>query len=104
MPESLRSAPGRFAQGRFHVAQHKTPLGPVDRRVADPYVRGDFIIMGTGIGCEQDLGSLHLAHGRLAALEQGLQLLALGLAQLHSVSYIHGCSSKKGETRDESKP
>src|SRR5712691_8209117 len=91
LPESLRSAPRLFAERGFQVVFDEAALGPVHRRSADGNADGDVFIAGAGIGRQENLRPLELARGMLAAAQQSGEFVALVLAQLHSVTYIHRC-------------
>jgi hypothetical protein len=80
-----------LAERRFQVAFDEAALGPVHRRSADGDADGDVLVAGPGIGCQQDLRPLELARGVRAAAQQSGEFVALVLAQLHSVTYIHRC-------------
>src|SRR6266853_707050 len=85
----------------LQVAFDEAALGPVHRRSADGNADGDAFIAGAGIGRQENLRPLELARGMLAAAQQSGEFVALVLAQLHSVTYIHRCPPVEGTT-DES--
>src|SRR3972149_11256973 len=80
-----------LAERGLQAAFDEATLGPVYRRAADPDTGRDVLIAGARVGGEQNLRSLQLAPGILAAAQQRAQLVALILAQLHPVTYIHRC-------------
>jgi hypothetical protein len=86
---ALSAAPRLLAQRRLQVAHNQTPLGPVDRRAADPDSPGDLLVTHSRIGRQQDLRPFQLARRMLAAAQQRLELAAFRLAQLDPVPYIH---------------
>ena len=92
LPENLHSArPRLFAERGFQVVFDEAALGPVHRRSVDGDADGDVFVAGAGIGRQQDLRPLELARGMLAAARQSAEFVALILAELHSVTYIHRC-------------
>src|SRR5216684_4750661 len=98
---AFRAGPWLFAERGFQVVFDKAALGPVHRRSADGNADGDVFIAGAGIGRQENLRPLELARGMLAAAQQSGEFVALVLAQLHSVTYIHRCPPVEGTT-DES--
>jgi len=93
LARQLAFGPGaRFlAQGTLQIAFHEASLGSIDGRAAHRHDPSDLLVAGAGIGGQQDLGSFELARGMLAAIQQPIQLIALGLAQLDPVTYVHHC-------------
>src|SRR6266851_3731556 len=88
---AFRPGAGLLAERGFQVAFDEAALGPVYRRTADGDADGDVFVAGAGIGRQEDLCPLELARGMLAAAQQSGEFVALVLAQLHSVTYIHRC-------------
>ena len=86
---ALGTGPQLFTERRFQIAEHEAALGPVYGRAADPDRGGALLVAGPGIGRQPALGPLQLARRVLAPAQQPPQLLALALAQLHPVPYIH---------------
>ena len=86
---ALRSRTRLLAQGAFDITLHEAPLGPIDGRASYHDGASNLLIATAGIGGQQDLGSLEPAGGMLAAAQHRSELIALGLAQLHPLTYIH---------------
>src|SRR3982074_568074 len=67
---ALRTRTRLFAQRALQVAFDEAPLGPVDRRPADPNAQGDILIADAGVRSQQDLGSLELPRRALTSAQQ----------------------------------
>src|SRR6185295_16022983 len=78
------------AQRPFQIALHEAALDPVHGRAAHADTPRDLLVARTGIGGQQDLGSLELARRMLAAAEQRPEFRALDLAEIDPIAYIHG--------------
>ena len=93
MPRELafRARARFFAERGFQVAFDEAALGPVHRRSADGDADGDVFVADTSVGRQENLRPLELARGMLAGAQQSAEFVALVLAQLHSVTYIHRC-------------
>src|SRR3954469_24279433 len=83
---------GLLREGLVKITLHEAALGAVDGRAADAEALGNGLVRHPGIGREQDLSSLELAGRMPATAEQGLELGALGVAQLDPVAYGHRAS------------
>src|SRR5207302_5067306 len=81
----------RFAERSLEVAEHEALLGPVNGRASDAHAGRDIVVAGPGVGRQQDLRPLELARGVLACAQKSLDLVALGLAELDPIDYIHPC-------------
>lgn len=79
----------QFAHCVFQIALHKTALGAIDSRAAHRRHPGNLLVAASGIRGKQDLGSLELTGSMPASLQHGVQLVAFGLAQFHSITYVH---------------
>ena len=88
---TARSGARLFAERRLQVAEHEAPLGPVDGRAAHPDAPRDLLVAGAGVGSQQNLRPLELAHRMLAAAQKRREFVALGLAQFDPIAYIHPC-------------
>ena len=67
---ALRPGARLLAQRPLQIAFHEAPLGPVHGGAAHRDGAGDLLVAAAGIGRQQDLGSLELAGGVLAAAQQ----------------------------------
>jgi len=83
---SLRSGARFFAQRPLQIAFHEAPLDPIDGGASHADGTGYLLVLAAGIRRQQDLGSLELARGLLAAAQHAGQLIAFGLAQLDPVA------------------
>jgi hypothetical protein len=85
-------------------ASHEAALGPVHRRTADCDGAHDRFVTGPGVGRQQDLRPLQLARRMLASSQQRDKLVALGLAQIDPIPYIHPdlLCGRPDESNDES--
>src|SRR4051794_19725722 len=79
-------------QGLLKIALHEAALGAVDGRAADAEALGNGLVRHPGIGREQDLRALERAGRTPATPEQGLEVGALGVAQIDPVTYVHRAS------------
>jgi hypothetical protein len=86
---ALRAGARLFAQGTFQAAFDKTPLGPVNRRSAHADAYGDILIADPRLRRQQDLCPLEFACRVLASVQQRAKFVALGLAELDPIAYIH---------------
>ena len=64
-----------FAQRRFDVTFHKTPLDPVHRRFANSDMGSNVLVTRAGIGRKQDLGALDPRSIRLLVEPEALPIL-----------------------------
>src|ERR1700733_6422751 len=87
-----RPRAGLLAQRRLEVAFNKASPGAIDRREANRDVAGNHLVAGTGVGCQQDLRPLDLAHRLGATVQQPGKLAMLRLVQIDPITYIHRCS------------
>src|SRR5689334_8431365 len=92
-PESLRAAPGRAPS-----LSARSRLPSTKRRLVRRTVEALTTMLAAIASslwpawlAKQDLRPLQLAGGVLAAAEHGLELTALGLAQVDPVAYVHPC-------------
>jgi hypothetical protein len=69
-----------FSERRFQVAGDEAALGPIHRRGADGEAQRDLRIARPRVGGQQYLRPPELAGSVLAAAQQGVELVALGLA------------------------
>ena len=88
---AVRSGAWFLAERRLQVAEHEPALGPIDCRAADADTGGDCLVAGAHIGRQQNLRSLELARGVLAATQKRCEFGSLGLAQFDPIAYIHPC-------------
>ena len=84
------------AQRPFQIALHEAALDPVHGRAAHADTPRDLLVARTGIGGQQDLGSLELARRMLAAAEQRPEFRALDLAEIDPIAYIDGVPPCRG--------
>ena len=84
-----RPRPRPLTQRFVQVALDEAAPGPVHRGRADRHGGGDRLVAVARIGGQQDLRPLDLAHGLPTAAGQGMQLAALGFAQVHAIAYSH---------------
>src|SRR6185437_17118033 len=91
-----------FAERRRQVAEHEALLGPVNSRAADAHTGRDIIVAGSGVGGQQDLRSLELAHRMLAATQKRHEFGVLSLAEFDPITYIHPCllRARRGRTTE----
>jgi hypothetical protein len=78
-----------FAERGLQITFDEAPLGSVHGRPADRDADRDILVACPRVGGQQDLRSLELAGGVLAAAQQGGELITLFLVQLDPVTYIH---------------
>ena len=99
---AFRSRTRLLAQRPLQIAFHEAPLGPVDGRAAHADAPRDLLVAGAGIGRQQNLRSLELAGGMLAAAQQRREFAALGLAEFDPIAYIHAVPpcSRHGRTTE----
>src|SRR5258708_35225599 len=80
-----------FAERGLQVAEHEAALGPVDGGPTHANADRDLIVAGPCVGGQQNLRSLELAHRVLASAQKRPEFVALGLAELDPIAYIHPC-------------
>jgi hypothetical protein len=97
-----RSRARLLTERQFEIAFHEAALGPVNRGTANRNAARDRRVIDPGVGSQQDLGPLHLAHGMFAAAQHRRERRAFRLAQVHPVPYIH-LRSPADEGDDESR-
>ena len=86
---SLRPGTRLLAQRPFQIAFHEAPFGPVHGGAAHRHGAGNFLVAAAGVCRQQNLGSLELAGGAFALAQHRGQFVALSLAQLDPITYIH---------------
>lgn len=84
------------AQRPLQIAFHEASLGPVHGRAAYADAPRDLVVAAPSIGGQQNLCSLELAGGMLAAAEKRLEFDALDLAEFDPIAYIHACLLERG--------
>ena len=92
LPVSLRSAPGRGSSlsAGSRLPSHEAALGAVHRRAADRDAAWRSSSSLTPASAASRIcARLSLRAGMLAAAQQRRELIALGLAQLDPIPYIH---------------
>ena len=90
--EFARCAGSRiFAERGLQITFDEPAFSPVHRRSADGNAGGNVLIANAGVGSQQDLRPFELTRGVHAAGQQrsDSELVAFGLAQFDSVTYIH---------------
>lgn len=86
---ALRAGTWLLAQGPLQIAFHEAALGPIDGRTTHADGAGNLLVAAAGVGRQQNLRSFEFAGGMFAAAQHRSQFVALGLAQLDPITYIH---------------
>src|SRR5215472_12511563 len=90
LPVSFPGARARlFTQRQLDVTFDEPTLGPVDRSLPDADAGGNHRVAHAAVSGEQDLCPFQFPSGVLAATQHLAELISLGLAQRHAISYIH---------------
>ena len=79
-----------FGKGKLKIALHEAAFGAIDGGTTNAERGCNRVIGDTGIGRQQDLGTLELARRVLPAAQQGGEVVTFGLAQSDPTAYIHG--------------